>query len=64
MWLLKDRKAIFPYLQVLLNNSVIFSKLQTAILGLIALRVGGFNCYAAYKLAKFNNVKMYKEKSI
>jgi len=59
VWLLKDHKAILPYLQVVLNNSVIFSKLQTAILGLIARRVGGFNCYSAYRCAKFNNVKMH-----
>lgn len=43
VWLLKDHKAILPYLQVVLNNSVIFSKLQTAVLGLITERDGDFN---------------------
>lgn len=41
MWLFKHHKAILPYLQVVLNNSAIFSKLQTAVLGLITERVGG-----------------------
>lgn len=52
VWLLKDHKAILPYLQVVLNNSAIFSKLHTAILGLITERVGGFNWYSAYRRAK------------
>lgn len=63
VWLLKDHKAILPYLQAVLNNSVIFSKLQTAISGLIAQRVGGINCYSAYRRAKFNNIKTHEEKS-
>lgn len=44
VWLLKDRRAVLLYLQAVLNNSFTFSKLQTAILGLIAQRVRGFNC--------------------
>lgn len=58
VWLLKNHKAILPYLQVVLNNYFTFSKLQAVILGLIAQRVGGFNCYSAYRRAKFNNVNM------
>lgn len=44
VWLLKDHRAVLPYLQAVLNNSFTLCKWQTVILGLIAQRVSGFNC--------------------